>query len=241
VPLGHSRALALLDLLCRPQPPLRRRPPALPRIWHRIGPSSRSRGSGEPSNFALSERRRQTHFGRSKKNRGREGALAELAVVAALARAEAAVVQYAVDGPSEASGIWRGQTLRVFPWMDGEILCQGRVTPTACAEDGRRCGDAACTLTRPRVLFLRARGAKAAFRIRRTARSACARVEQGRHRAYTRRHAASRTACDYEAERLAKRSPRGGIIRICFATRECGRNRASFAFFDLRAPARGVA
>jgi len=88
------------------------------------------------SNFRLTDRAGKLYFARLYEEQDRAGAAREHALVAALDDAGVPVVRGlgTVDGDSLAD--FEGKPFAVFPWVDGEILCQARVTPAACFELG---------------------------------------------------------------------------------------------------------
>ncbi len=88
------------------------------------------------SNFRLTDRAGKSYFARLYEEQDHAGALREHAVVAALDEGGVPVVRAlsTKDGGSLAD--FEGKAFAVFPWVDGEILCQARVTPRACADVG---------------------------------------------------------------------------------------------------------
>jgi homoserine kinase type II len=88
------------------------------------------------SNFRLTDRAGQVYFARLYEEQDQAGALREHAVVAVLDDAGVPVVRAlrTKDGGSLAD--FEGKAFAVFPWVDGEILCQARVTAAACRELG---------------------------------------------------------------------------------------------------------
>src|SRR6187402_2551042 len=80
------------------------------------------------SNFRLTDRAGQVYFARLYEEQDHAGALREHAVVAVLDDAGVPVVRAlrTKDGGSLAD--FEGKAFAVFPWVDGEILCQARVT-----------------------------------------------------------------------------------------------------------------
>jgi len=88
------------------------------------------------SNFRLTDSAGEVYFARLYEEQDQAGALREHAVVAALDDAGVPVVRalQTRDGGSLAD--FEGKAFAVFPWIDGEILCQARVTPRACADLG---------------------------------------------------------------------------------------------------------
>jgi homoserine kinase type II len=129
------------------------------------------------SNFALTARDGRRYFARLYEEQGRAGALAELALVAELGRAGVPVVQCLPRSDAAGIGDFSGKAFAVFPWLDGEILCQARVTPTACRTLGAAL--ARVHLTTPHV----ARPSEGRFRIV-DLRARLDRVESEGHREY---------------------------------------------------------
>lgn len=84
------------------------------------------------SNFALTGADGRRYFARLYEEQGRAGALAELKLVAALGKAGVPVVQCLPRADGAGVGDFEGKSCAVFPWLDGEILCQGRVSQAAC-------------------------------------------------------------------------------------------------------------
>jgi len=84
------------------------------------------------SNFRLTDARGEVYFARLYEEQDHAGAVREHAVVAALDDAGVPVVRAlrSKDGGSLAD--FEGKAFAVFPWVDGEILCLGLVTPVAC-------------------------------------------------------------------------------------------------------------
>ena len=88
------------------------------------------------SNFRLTDRAGNVYFARLYEEQDHAGAAREHALVAALDDAGVPVVRglRTRDGGSLAD--FRGKAFAVFPWVEGQILCQARVTPAACGELG---------------------------------------------------------------------------------------------------------
>ena len=84
------------------------------------------------SNFALTAADGGRYFARLYEEQGREGALAELRLVGALGDAGVPVVRCLSRADGAGVGDFDGKSFAVFPWLDGEILCQKRVTADAC-------------------------------------------------------------------------------------------------------------
>jgi homoserine kinase type II len=161
------------------------------------------------SNFALTTADGKRYFARLYEEQGREGALSELALVAALGRAGVPVVQGLVRSGGGVAD-FQGKAFAVFPWLDGEILCQGRVTPAACETLGAAL--ARVHLTTPQL----PRPSEGRFRIA-DLRERLAGVERTGHREYFSDIARIRERLDhYEAERRAQSAPRGVIHQDLF-------------------------
>lgn len=157
------------------------------------------------SNFALTTADGRRFFARLYEEQGREGALSELALVAELARAQVPVVQCLPRLDARGVGDFRGKAFAVFPWLDGEILCQGRVTAPVCERLGAAL--AHVHLTSPRL----ARMGEGRFRIV-DLRERLSRVEQGGHREYLEDVAFIRQRLlHYEAARQGQGAPAGVI------------------------------
>jgi homoserine kinase type II len=157
------------------------------------------------SNFALTDAAGQRYFARLYEEQGREGALAELRLVGELSRAGVPVVQCLPRGDGAGVGDFAGKAFAVFPWLDGEILCQGRVTPVACQKLGAAL--AQVHLTTPQL----ARPSEGRFRIA-DLRERLDRVEREGHVAYAADVARIRERlAHYEAERCRLQAPRGVI------------------------------
>ena len=84
------------------------------------------------SNFRLTDRTGKIYFARLYEEQDHVGAVREHAIVAALDDAGVPVVRALQrrDGGSLAD--FDGKAFAMFPWVDGEILCQARVTPAHC-------------------------------------------------------------------------------------------------------------
>jgi homoserine kinase type II len=157
------------------------------------------------SNFALTTSDGRRYFARLYEEQGRAGALAELLLVGELARAGVPVVQCLPRSDGAGVGDYEGKAFAVFPWLDGEILCQGRVTPAACRTLGAAL--ARVHLTTPRVV----RPSEGRFRIA-DLRARLSSVESGGHREYFADVARIRERlAHYEAERGRQAAPRGVI------------------------------
>ncbi len=157
------------------------------------------------SNFALTTRDGRRYFARLYEEQARAGALAELALVAGLARASVPVVQCLPRDDGAGVGDYRGKAFAVFPWLDGEILCQGRVSPAACRTLGAAL--ARVHLCTPQL----ERPSEGRFRIV-DLRERLDRVEREGHSAYFDDVARIRERLEhYERERLRVPTPRGVI------------------------------
>jgi homoserine kinase type II len=88
------------------------------------------------SNFRLTDSAGNKYFARLYEEQDHAGAAREHALVAALDDAGVPVVRglRSRDGSSLAD--FEGKAFAVFPWVEGEILCQARVTASACRELG---------------------------------------------------------------------------------------------------------
>lgn len=84
------------------------------------------------SNFRLTDTAGQIYFARLYEEQDHAGALREHALVAALDAAGVPVVRALTSQDGGSLADFQGKAFAVFPWRDGEILCQGRVTPAAC-------------------------------------------------------------------------------------------------------------
>lgn len=157
------------------------------------------------SNFALTGADGRRYFARLYEEQGREGALAELKLVGALAKAGVPVVQCLPRADGAGVGDFAGKSFAVFPWLDGEILCQGRVTVEACQKLGAAL--ARVHLTTPLV----ARPPEGRFRIV-DLRERLVRVEASGRSEFAADVARIREAFTrYEAARAAQDAPRGVI------------------------------
>ena len=157
------------------------------------------------SNFALTTTDGRRFFARLYEEQGRDGALAELGLVRALADAGVPVVQCLPRTDGAGVGDFGGKACAIFPWVDGEILCQGRVTAKACEELAAAL--ARVHLTTPLV----ARPGEGRFRIA-DLRERLARIEAGGHREYFEDVAHIRQRLQhYETARAAQSAPRGVI------------------------------
>jgi homoserine kinase type II len=90
------------------------------------------------SNFVLTARDGRVLFARIYEEQGAEGAARELALARDLSR-RGIPVAVPLERPGGALlAEYAGKPFAIFEWIDGEILCQARVTEQAC----RRVGDA---------------------------------------------------------------------------------------------------
>lgn len=157
------------------------------------------------SNFALTASDGRRYFARLYEEQGRAGALAELLLVAELGRAGVPVVQCLPRRDGAGVGDFEGKAFAIFPWLDGEILCQGRVTAAACRTLGAAL--ARVHLTTPHV----ARPSEGRFRVV-DLRARLDRVESEGHREYFADVARIRERlAHYEKERTRLAAPRGVI------------------------------
>jgi homoserine kinase type II len=157
------------------------------------------------SNFALTTHDGRRFFARLYEEQGRAGALAELALVGELARAGVPVVQCLSRRDGAGVGDFEGKAFAVFPWLDGEILCQARVTAAACQTLGAAL--ARMHLTSAAVEH----PGEGRFRIE-DLRLRLARVESEGHREYFADVARIRERlAHYEVARRRQAAPRGVI------------------------------
>ncbi len=162
------------------------------------------------SNFGLTTADGTRYFARLYEEQNREGALAEVSLVQALASAGVPVVQCLPRADGAGVGDFHGKAFAVFPWLDGEILCLKRVTEGACRKLGAAL--ARVHLTTPLV----PRPNEGRFRIA-DLRERLLRVEQGGHRQYFEDIARIRERLVfYEAERVKLSAPRGVIHQDLF-------------------------
>jgi len=89
------------------------------------------------SNFRLTDRAGRVYFARLYEEQDHAGAVREHALVRALDEAGVPVVRALTNRAGESLADFRGKAFAVFPWIDGEILCQGRVTAAACSALGQ--------------------------------------------------------------------------------------------------------
>jgi homoserine kinase type II len=88
------------------------------------------------SNFRLTNADGRTFFARLYEEQDHAGAVREHALVAALDHAGVPVVRALQNNDGGSLADFQGKAFAVFRWVDGEILCQGRVTAAACRELG---------------------------------------------------------------------------------------------------------
>jgi homoserine kinase type II len=92
-------------------------------------------GGSVNSNFAL-ECGAQRCFLRIYEEQARDGALAELGLVSELARAGVQTPAPLRRTNGELLGEHSGKPVAIFPWIEGEWLCQSRVTASRCRKLG---------------------------------------------------------------------------------------------------------
>jgi len=157
------------------------------------------------SNFAFTTRDGVRYFARLYEEQGRDGALSELLLVAGLAQAGVPVVQCLPRADGAGVGAFQGKSFAVFPWLDGEILCQGRVSEPACQRLGAAL--ARMHLTTPAL----ARPPEGRFRIT-DLRQRLVRIEREEREEFLDDVARIREAlAHYELERISQSAPRGVI------------------------------
>ncbi len=88
------------------------------------------------SNFRLVDDAGELYFARLYEEQDHAGAEREHALVAALDEAGVPVVRALRSPAGESLADFHGKAFAVFPWIDGEILCQGLVTADACRKLG---------------------------------------------------------------------------------------------------------
>jgi homoserine kinase type II len=84
------------------------------------------------SNFRLTDSAGKVYFARLYEEQDHAGALREHALVAVLDEAGVPVVRALPTRDGGSLADFEGKAFAVFPWVEGEILCQARVTPAAC-------------------------------------------------------------------------------------------------------------
>lgn len=89
------------------------------------------------SNFRIDTRDGRRLFGRIYEEQGLEGAKNEARLLRELSAlgVPTSVPLARLDGQLVSE--YRGKPFAVYPWLDGDLLCQARVTPHHCAEVGR--------------------------------------------------------------------------------------------------------
>jgi homoserine kinase type II len=88
------------------------------------------------SNFRLTDSAGKIYFARLYEEQDHAGALREHALVRALDDAGVPVVRARQTLAGGTLADYQGKAFAVFPWVEGEILCQARVTPAACSALG---------------------------------------------------------------------------------------------------------
>jgi homoserine kinase type II len=88
------------------------------------------------SNFRLTDAAGKIYFARLYEEQDHAGAAREHALVAALDTAGVPVVRALRAQNGDSLADFEGKAFAVFPWVEGEILCQGRVTAEACRKLG---------------------------------------------------------------------------------------------------------
>jgi len=88
------------------------------------------------SNFRLTDSAGTVYFARLYEEQDHAGAAREHALVAALDDAGVPVVRALRAANGESLADFGGKAFALFPWVEGEILCQGRVTAEACRKLG---------------------------------------------------------------------------------------------------------
>jgi homoserine kinase type II len=88
------------------------------------------------SNFRLTDSQGKVYFARLYEEQDHEGAVREHAVVAALDNAGVPVVRALEAKGGGSLADFEGKAFAIFPWVDGESLCQAMVTPRACVDLG---------------------------------------------------------------------------------------------------------
>lgn len=88
------------------------------------------------SNFRLVDEAGARYFARLYEEQDHAGAAREHALVAALDQAGVPVVRALQTPQGESLADFHGKAFAVFPWIDGEILCQRLVTAESCRKLG---------------------------------------------------------------------------------------------------------
>jgi len=76
------------------------------------------------------------YFARLYEEQGSAGAERELALLEGLSRAGVPVARPLARTQGAGVSVWAGKPFAIFPWIDGEILCQGRVKEEHCRAVG---------------------------------------------------------------------------------------------------------
>jgi|SoiMethySBSTD1v2_1073268.scaffolds.fasta_scaffold46192_4 homoserine kinase type II len=90
------------------------------------------------SNFRVLDTRGRRYFARLYEEQGVLGARGEVRLLSSLAAAGVPAVAPVPRGDGSFVAEHRGKAFAMFPWVEGEHLCQKQVTPAAC----RKLGDA---------------------------------------------------------------------------------------------------
>ncbi|HEU5076952.1 MAG TPA: homoserine kinase, partial [Polyangiaceae bacterium] len=99
------------------------------------------------SNFRVVTESGERYFARIYEEQNHQGALAELQIVSELERARVPVAKAVPRLDGELVHEIHGKPFALYPWLDGEILCQGRVDVGAARAVGaalgrlHQCGD----------------------------------------------------------------------------------------------------
>jgi homoserine kinase type II len=88
------------------------------------------------SNFSVLAKDGRRYFARLYEEQGSAGAERELALLQALSGADVPVARPLLRKDGSGVSDAAGKPFALFPWLDGEILCQGRVTPEHCRAVG---------------------------------------------------------------------------------------------------------
>ncbi|HVJ14023.1 MAG TPA: homoserine kinase [Polyangiaceae bacterium] len=88
------------------------------------------------SNFIVEDADGRRYFARLYEEQGSAGAERELALLEGLSRAGVPVARPLPRTSSAGISVWSGKPFALFPWLDGEILCQGRVREEHCRAVG---------------------------------------------------------------------------------------------------------
>jgi homoserine kinase type II len=87
------------------------------------------------SNFRLTDSSGQRYFGRIYEEQGADGAASELVLLDELSRRGVPTTEPLRAGKSPLAFV-NDKPFALYPWIDGDILCQARVTPAHCAAVG---------------------------------------------------------------------------------------------------------